>query len=544
MSNVQVKVQRFLDLVRRSGLVDNNHLQSVLDDDKVGTSETDSKVVAERLINKGLLTRWQTDKLLEGRHKGFFLGKYKLLGLLGTGGMSSVYLAEHVLMHRRVAIKVLPQNRIADSSYLARFYREAHAAGRLEHPHVVRAYDIDSEGKTHFLVMEYVEGCDLQELIKRKGPLDYEMAADYIIQAADGLAYAHESGVIHRDVKPANLLVDEKGVVKILDMGLARFSDDDSESLTIAHDENVLGTADYLSPEQALNSHGVDFRADIYSLGCTLYFLLSGHPPFPEGTLPQRLMMHQTQEPSSIHNKRSDAPAELVTICQKMMAKKVDQRYQTADEVAAALRTWLSGARGESPSLKGPSSGGPGAEALRRMEEQHGSGSGSGLRQQSPQPGSSPKIAPVEDEDSLSLAPSDSEIGMQAPRAADSGKTTGKKPPSSSGSNPKLKPGSGSGVKSGSGKLRGSRPNLKSGTKPPSGSGTSKKSQSSKGASTGGLDDLLSDLGPTVQTSAPLPKLPSKKAEPEIDVMLSVMIGLGIGGFLLAIIIAVWLLIF
>ncbi len=550
MSNVQVKVQRFLDLVRRSGLVDNNRLQSVLDDDKVGTSENDSKVVAERLIGEGLLTRWQTDKLLEGRHKGFFLGKYKLLSLLGTGGMSSVYLAEHVLMHRRVAIKVLPQNRIADSSYLARFYREAHAAGKLEHPHVVRAYDIDSEGKTHFLVMEYVEGSDLQELVKRQGPLDYEMAADYISQAAEGLAYAHESGVIHRDIKPANLLVDGKGVVKILDMGLARLTGDENESLTIAHDENVLGTADYLSPEQALNSHTADHRTDIYGLGCTLYFLLVGHPPFPEGTLPQRLMMHQTQEPSSIKNKRPDAPEELVAICQKMMAKKVDRRYQTAEEVGADLQAWLGGS-----GLKGSSSGGPGSQTLRRMEEQHDNRlpGDSGPQQDSFKPGSSPKIDPTEDEDSLlSLAPSDSEIGMKGPPGSGSdrsksdkpkgSKTTTKKPSSSSGSKVKLKPGSGSGVKSGSGKLRDSRAKEKSSTKPPSGSGSSKKSRPPKVnvASGGDFDDLLSDLGPSAGTSAPLPSLPSRKAGPKVDIMLSVLVGLGVGLFVLALIIGAW----
>lgn len=550
MSNILVKVERFLDLVRRSGLVENSSLQNVLDDKMVGTSETDSKVVAERLIDKGLLTRWQTDKLLEGRHKGFFLGKYKLLGLLGTGGMSSVYLAEHVLMHRRVAIKVLPQNRIEDSSYLARFYREAHAAGQLEHPNVVRAYDIDSEGKTHFLVMEYVEGCDLQELVRRKGPLDYKEAAEFIAQAADGLAYAHESGVIHRDIKPANLLVNDKNVVKILDMGLARFSGDDQASLTIAHDENVLGTADYLPPEQALNSHNVDHRADIYSLGGTLYFLLAGHPPFPEGTMAQRLMMHQTQEPSAIQKKRPDAPAELVDICRKMMSKNVDRRYQSAAEVSEALRNWLAGGTGSG--IKGSPAGGPGSEAMRRMQEQHG-GSSSGESGTNKGHSASPGSAKSgDDEDSLlTLAPSDSEIGMAGPKAKQRDKSKDKKPPSSSGSKPKLKPGSGSGVKrgSGSGIKPGSESGVKSGSgkrrnqgsKPPSGSGVSRKSPQKPISAGSGLDDLLSDLGPTVESSAPLPSIPARNAAPQIDVTLSVLVGLGIGSFVLVIIVAVWL---
>ncbi len=257
--------------------------------------------------------------------------------------MSNVYLAEHMMMKRRVAIKVLPQNRVEDSSYLERFKLEAQAGAALDHPNIVRAYDYDTDhdGKTYYLVMEYVEGRDLHVMVQEDGPLDYYIAANYVAQAATGLQHAHDAGLIHRDIKPANCLVDRKDTVKILDMGLAKFSQDDRPSLTIAHDENVLGTADYLSPEQALNSHDVDRRADIYSLGCTLYFLLTGHPPFPEGTLPQRLMMHQTQAPESIYVDRADAPRALVDICDQMMAKSPDERLQTATEVAQELTEWL-----------------------------------------------------------------------------------------------------------------------------------------------------------------------------------------------------------
>ena len=171
--------------------------------------------------------------------------------------------------------------------------------------------------------------------------MEYATAADYIRQAAEGLGHAHANGLIHRDVKPANLLVDQKNVVKVLDLGLARFTDEDRASLTVQYDENVLGTADYLAPEQAIDSHGVDARADIYSLGCAFYFLLTGHPPFPDGTLPQRLMAHQKQQPASIAKERPDAPADLVEICMKMMAKKPADRYQSMNDVAQALRRWL-----------------------------------------------------------------------------------------------------------------------------------------------------------------------------------------------------------
>ena len=183
--------------------------------------------------------------------------------------------------------------------------------------------------------MEYVEGRDLQKIVHDDGPLDYVRAADYIRQAAEGLAHAHQAGLIHRDVKPANLLVDPAGVVKVLDLGFARFDDESNASLTVIHDENVLGTADYLAPEQAVDSHGVDGRADIYSLGCSLYFLLTGHPPFPDGTLGQRLMKHQKEPPPDIREDRPDAPPDLIAICLKMMAKRPQQRQQSMAEVAA-----------------------------------------------------------------------------------------------------------------------------------------------------------------------------------------------------------------
>lgn len=337
-------VQTFVDLVERSGLVDKDQLtDALIEANKAteGRAQDDVDLLAEQLISRGLITRWQAERLLEGRYKGFFLKQYKLLSQLGRGGMSAVYLAEHVLMHRRVAIKILPKDRVADSSYLARFHREAQAAAALDHRNIVRAYDVDQDNGQHFMVMEYVEGRDLQQIVKQEGPLDYPTAAEFIRQAAEGLAHAHQANLIHRDVKPANLLVDRRNVVKLLDLGLARFTDEDRASLTVAYDENVLGTADYLAPEQAIDSHGVDARADIYSLGCTLYFLLTGHPPFPEGTLPQRLMAHQKQQPPSIYNDRPDAPADLVEICMKMMAKRPERRYQSAREAAQALAQWL-----------------------------------------------------------------------------------------------------------------------------------------------------------------------------------------------------------
>ena len=355
----KLDVDQFLDLLRRSNLVEKEQVNRALAGLKKQAPPdqlADTEFVANQLVESGLITRWQADKLVEGRHRGFFLGKYKLLDHLGTGGMSSVYLAEHVLMQRRVAIKVLPKQRVEDSSYLARFQREAQAAAALDHRNIVRAYDVDHDGNLHYLVMEFVEGRDLQRIVHDDGPLDYAVAADHIRQAAEGLAHAHRAGLIHRDIKPANLLVDHENTVKLLDLGLARFADDKIASLTKEHEENVLGTADYLAPEQARDSHGVDHRADIYSLGCSLYYVLTGHAPFPEGTLTQRLMAHQKEQPAPISHQRPDAPPDLVEICMRMMAKKPADRYQSADEVAEALGRWLADHGHPSDSSKGPGS--------------------------------------------------------------------------------------------------------------------------------------------------------------------------------------------
>lgn len=346
----KLSTDSFVTVVRSSGLIPDDQLDRLLGE----LSGNDSEQLAQEFIRRGLLTPWQCDKLLQGRHKGFVLGKYRLLSLLGKGGMSAVYLAEHMLMRRRCAIKVLPSTRVNDSSYLGRFHREAQAVASLDHPNIVRAYDVDHEKDgdrdIHFLVMEYVEGRSLHEVIQQDGVLPYVTAADYARQAAIGLDYAHKAGLVHRDIKPGNLLLDLNGVVRILDLGLARFSgDDDDHSLTVAHDERVLGTADYLAPEQALDSHKVDARADIYSLGCTLYFLLTGSPPFTEGSLAQRLMAHQTKAPPPLSNKRPDVPTGLSAIVAKMMAKRADDRYQTAGDAADALAKWIESVTGNKP---------------------------------------------------------------------------------------------------------------------------------------------------------------------------------------------------
>jgi serine/threonine protein kinase len=267
-------------------------------------------------------------------------GKYRLLELLGVGGMGAVYLCEHVFMKRLVALKVLPQEKMSDPENVERFYREARAVAALNDPNIVRAYDLDQAEGLHFLVMEYVDGASLQEIVARFGPLDPTRAASYIAQAANGLQHAAELSMVHRDIKPANLLLDRTGVVKILDMGLARFFADKHDNVTAKFDEKcILGTADYLAPEQALTNE-VDTRADIYALGGTLYFLLTGQSPAPDGTIAQKLVFHQTQNPIPVEQLRPDVPPGLAALVRRMMAKDPAKRPQTPADVAEALAPW------------------------------------------------------------------------------------------------------------------------------------------------------------------------------------------------------------
>jgi serine/threonine protein kinase len=328
-------------LVRKSGIIDDRRLVAYLEKDRTSSLQIQPKELAERLVRDGLLTHFQAEQFLQGKWRRFTIGNYKVLERIGAGGMGSVFLCEHKFMRRRAAVKILPASQSNDPSALERFYREARAVAALDHPNIVRAYDIDQDDNLHFLVMEYVDGSSLQELVQRAGPLSPLRSAHYISQAALGLQHAHEAAaLVHRDVKPGNIIVDRCGTVKVLDLGLARFFHDEEDLLTKKFDENVLGTADYLAPEQALDSHSVDIRGDIYSLGGTLYFCLTGLSPFAEGTVAQKLIWHQTRQPKPIRSIREDVPEEMVAVINKMMAKDPQQRYQTPLEVVQALEPW------------------------------------------------------------------------------------------------------------------------------------------------------------------------------------------------------------
>ena len=257
---------------------------------------TEPKTLAGEMLRRGWLTPYQVNQLLQGNRVGLRLGQYVFLERLGEGGTGQVFKARHVHMNRIVALKIIRPELTVDAEVVARFYREIQVISQLNHPNIIHAFDAGPEGNVHTLVMEYVQGTDLAKLVKQSGPLPAGRACDYIRQAAFGLAHAHRKGLIHRDIKPSNLFLsagtpgakDQGQLIKVLDLGLARLqrgADGDLTSTLTPVGSVTMGTPDYLAPEQALDFHQVDIRADIYSLGCTLFFLLTGQPPFPGGSL-------------------------------------------------------------------------------------------------------------------------------------------------------------------------------------------------------------------------------------------------------------------
>ncbi len=341
---VQLTSKSFRDVLTLSRLVAVEDIERLCDQHPEETAHADS--FAKLLVTERVVTQWQADKLLQAKHRGFFLGNYKLCSLLAKGGMSTIYVAEQVETQQICALKILPPSRSAEASYLPRFLREADIASRLEHPNIVRVFDLHnvSDGKSdvYFMAMELLHGADLSEEVNLRGPLSIRVAADVVRQTAVGLDYAHAAGLVHRDIKPGNLFRTLEGDIRILDLGLASMLEGEQENLTRQYNERVLGTADYLAPEQAVDSHRADSRADIYALGATLYFMLTGQPPFNEGSLPQRILAHQTKQPRPVTELRPDVPPEIVTLLEEMMVKKRSRRIQTAGEVAERFQRWLS----------------------------------------------------------------------------------------------------------------------------------------------------------------------------------------------------------
>jgi len=317
------------------------------------------------LVGRGFLTDFQAEQLLAGQTDSLILGQYRLLGRLGVGGMGHVYKAEHVVMKRVVALKVIAAHLVTDASAVARFHHEVELAARLSHPNIITAHDAAEANGLHFLVMEYVEGIDLAGLLKENGPLPLVEACEYIRQAALGLQHAHAHGLVHCDIKPANLLlrrgmtsapgVFAEPLVKILDFGLARLAGSPSKSVAIlsgcGDSPDFAGTPDYTAPEQAWDCLAADIRSDLYGLGCTLYHLLTGQPPFPGGTWSEKVFHHHFDPAPPVTGLRPEVPQAIACVVHRLLAKSPGERYQEPIEVAEALYAWLSeqGFQGEPP---------------------------------------------------------------------------------------------------------------------------------------------------------------------------------------------------
>jgi len=342
---VAVTIEQFVGNLVQSGLMSADEVSAFEQGLPVQKQPHDAQMLARELVAAGKLTKYQAQLVYQGRPKGLVFGEYTVLDKLGQGGMGVVLKARHRKLGRVVAVKVLPPAAMKSPDAVKRFYREVAAAGRLVHPNIVTAYDAGENEGIHYLAMEYVDGKDLASVVKERGPLEVKQALDCVLQAAKGLEYAHGEGVIHRDIKPGNLLLDKKGNVKILDMGLARVAlaagTDDPGSERLTQSGQVMGTCDYMAPEQAEDTRKADHRSDIYSLGCTLYRLLTGKVPYSGDSLVQVLLAHQNAPVPSLRAARPDVPEDVDALFQKMMAKRPADRYQSMGEVIADVESCL-----------------------------------------------------------------------------------------------------------------------------------------------------------------------------------------------------------
>jgi serine/threonine protein kinase len=374
-----VNSETFLQLVREHGLLDEEQLADV---GRRFPADFPFRELTDALVDKGWMTRYQIERICAGQVKGLVLGQYRILEELGRGGFGCVYKAKHLIMNRVVALKVISPEKVDDSRAREWFHREVLASTQFQHANIVMAFDANEVDDTLFLVMEYVDGPNLAEAVKQQGPLPIGLACALMLQAARGLQYAHEKGMVHRDIKPANLLLPRNNpgaapgsaarrefgpssadlaaanqvLVKIVDFGLARLHDQGSPNTLMGlRDKGFVGTPDFISPEQARNIHDADIRADLYSLGCTFYFALTGRPPFRGKNPLEIVLQHLEQEPLAMDSLRPEVPPALVSIVRRLMAKKPEQRFQSPGELVAELSFFFgSGAFQAGPT---PSSG-------------------------------------------------------------------------------------------------------------------------------------------------------------------------------------------
>ena len=326
-----------LPVIRKSGVLTERQFADVRAKVVAGGYPADSRALAAALVDDKILTEFQAGRFLESKSHGLTVGRYVILDRLGSGSMGRVYRAHHLLMGRVVALKVIAPEISQNARVVARFQREIRLVGRLDHPNVVRAYDADQVGNMLYIVMEYVAGQGLNVRLRSKGVLSPSQVVDYASQAALGLAHAHAMGIVHRDVKPSNLLLGEDGVVKVLDLGLGALMEADQEATFATADGIAVGTVDYMSPEQA-TGRDVDGRSDLFSLGCAMYHLAAGKVPFPGDSPIERLGRRIGGKPVPILEVRPDLPPALVRVLDKLLATRPADRFQSANEASDAFQ--------------------------------------------------------------------------------------------------------------------------------------------------------------------------------------------------------------
>jgi serine/threonine protein kinase len=338
-----ISADAFLRAILRSGIIDRPTLQATLG--KVAVNKrSDADALAEELIRQGKLTRFQAGKLLRGMSLGLILGPYQVLAPLGRGGMGTVYLARDARSQMLVALKVLPPKRAREEErLLARFRREMEMCQRVSHPHLAWAYEVGVCQGVYYIALEYIPGKSLFRIVTEEGPLSVPRAARLFGEVCSALEHAHNQGLIHRDLKPSNIMITPHDRAKVLDLGLALVQGEaPADREVVGGDGYVVGTMDYIAPEQAENAASVDTSCDIYSLGCALYFALTGQPPFPGGTALEKIQKHRNADPPPIPVLNPTVAPAFIGIVRRMMAKQPAQRFASAAEVREKLAIWAS----------------------------------------------------------------------------------------------------------------------------------------------------------------------------------------------------------
>jgi serine/threonine protein kinase len=340
----RLTVKDFLHTVLKSGLLDRDQIEAVMREIP-DSLRRDVRGVADHFVKTGKLSRFQARKLLKGVSLGLVLGPFQVLAPIGKGGMGVVYLARDSRIGRLVALKVLPPRRARmEERMLARFRREMELSQRVAHAHLAWVYEVGKHRDVNYIAMEYVPGKTLSRLVVSEGPLRVPRAARLFAEVASALEHAHNQGLIHRDLKPSNIMVTPHNHAKVLDLGLAMIHGEKAIEIAVLGGEGyIVGSMDYIAPEQTTDPTKVDRRADLYGLGCTLYYALTGHPPFPGGSNREKILKHRNEYPTSLLMLQPHLPPEFVRIVERMMAKEPGRRYQTAAAVEADLRRWAPG---------------------------------------------------------------------------------------------------------------------------------------------------------------------------------------------------------